>query len=240
VKNTLVKLSALACFAAVATSAQAGSATVGNVLISWDDAFLGGVTVTQSGGELVFSNFSFEAYMKGGTGATAPAVSTNAYGDPLPVLTITALSGVLDTVSQTVSGYAFGYASSASLAVAKTNLITYWTNAADATELAGGQQISGAMPIAHMPGTDEAIYEDPYSFTQIVNLSSAGVKSANLSTLTLSLFSLVQGEGNVGVNATEYRIGATTVAAAVPEPEAIAMMLAGLGVVTLRLRRRQA
>ena len=238
-KQTLVKLAGLACIAAAATSAQAGTATVGNVSISWDDAFLGGVTVTQQGGELVFSDFNFEAYMKGATGVTTPTVSTNAYGDPQPVLTITALSGVLNTVTQTVSGYSFGAVSSNALAVAKTNLITYWTNAADATQLAGGQQISGAMPIAHMPGTDEAIYEDPYSFTQTVNLGSAGVKSANLSTLTLSLFALVQGEGAAGVNATEYRIGATT-AAAVPEPEAIAMMLAGLGVVGLRLRRRQA
>jgi hypothetical protein len=220
----------------VLPAAQAASVSIdaGNYVLSYEDTFLTGATVSTSGGDVTFSNLSYNTYALGGILETNGVVgSFDSYaGKPFPIV-ITPKAGVTITgLTETVAGEhrASAADSQGSQAGVVAGLVSRWVV---------------------VNGADMLGQNTPYTIVSLTaGQSSLGAHSASGSLsfaasqpIGLSALDLLLGAGAVGQGSAayaslqQYKIGIQT--AAVPEPEVMALVLAGLGVVAYQRRRQQ-
>ncbi|MBI2733429.1 MAG: PEP-CTERM sorting domain-containing protein [Aquabacterium sp.] len=217
--------------------AQAAPVTVdaGNYLLSYEDTFLPGATVSVAGGVVTFGGLDYSTFAIGGSiELNGTMGSFDSYlGKPFPIV-ITAKTGY------TLSG------------------LTEWL-VGEHRSVAGDEQGAHAGAVAGLVsrwvtvnGTDPLGQNTPYqSLVLGSGQASAGAFNASgaltfsssgpigLAALDLLVGAGAHGQGSASyVKVGQYQIGAQTTA--VPEPQVLALVLAGLGVVGLRARRHRA
>ncbi len=216
--------------------AQAASVTVdaGNYFLSYEDTFLPGASVSVAGGVVTFGGLDYSTFAIGDAiPANGTIGSFDSYGGkPFPIVitakTGYALSGLVESVAGDHRAVA-GDAQDAQAGV-MAGLVSRWVT---------------------VNGTDPLGQNTPY---QLVSLASGQASSGAFNAtgalafstsgpIGLSALDLLAGAGATGqgsaayVTLSQYKIGVQTTA--VPEPEVLALVLAGLGVVGYRARRHQ-
>lgn len=212
-------------------SAQAATVSIdaGDYVLSYEDTFLTGATVSASGGVVTFSNLSFNTYALGGiTEVNSSIGSFDSYGGkPFPIV-ITAKSGLNITgLTESAGGEYRANAVDAQggLAGAAGGLVSRWVTASGADLL--GQNTPNAVALL------QAGESMAGSFLATGSIGFTSSQAIALSALDLIINAGAFGEGSASyVSLTKYQIGVQT--AAVPEPEVLALALAGLAVLALR------
>ena len=233
----IVKKSLAALTFVVATAANAVPVTIdaGNYLLTYDTSFLPTVSVDASGG-VTFSGASLLASDSGDATPTSYAVaSADSYGSNPTLISITAkagytITGLTESVlgsytdsNDGVSGYAVSSAAFSSFWLSDSNV--QWNNAGTVVGLA--QALSGQQTVSG-------------SYT----VSSALDLTGSTSFLQLSAISLMASADAVGgsyasTSLSGYLLNVQTTTSVVPEPESLGLVLAGLGIVGVRLSRRR-
>lgn len=224
-------------------AAQAASVTVdaGTYTFSYDDSFLAGSSFSSSGNTFTFSNLGYLASALGGVVDMNTSGGTfDSYNKPFPIV-ITPKAGYQITgLSELVSGrYTAAAGSDAgSAAGASGGLVSYWVYANGVTPL--GQNTPNQVAFVtdgQNPIGGAYTASGTLDFTPVIASEHLAPGAVVLSALDLRATALAFGAGS-GADASlnVYQIGVQT--AAVPEPEVLALVLAGLGVVGLRMGRR--
>jgi hypothetical protein len=217
--------------------AQAAPVTVdaSTYTLTYDDSFLTvapGVTpsVTAVGDVVTFSGAS--------VGVGAPLLGNpfvqvsygiDSYnGRPFPII-LTAKAGYkITSVSEALSGSYYGVVSpeAEGSAMAGTNLNSYWIGDDDVVLNNGGSNLFLNLTA---PGTAQGTY------TAGGTLALAPTQRARLSAIDFFMFATAAGSGMAQSSITRYNLNVQT--AAVPEPETYALVLAGLMVAGVAVRR---
>lgn len=214
--------------------AAAVSVDAGSFVLSYEDTFLPGASVSVSAGVVTFSGLGYSTYVPGYApgGFNGFVGSFDSYGKPYPII-ITAKAGFdIASLTESVSGEFLAKAvGQGSQAGAGAGLVSRWVTL-DGADLLGqnspNQQLAGV--------TADQVANGNYTVSGSLNIGVPGA-------IALSALDLIGGVGAIGaygtvarVSISQYQIGVQT-AAAVPEPGALALVLAGVGVVGLKLRR---
>lgn len=215
--------------------AQAAAVSVdgGSFVLSYEDTFLPGSAVSVNAGVVTFSGLAYEALAVGGLfEVNGFYASFNGYaGQPYPIV-ITPKAGFdIASVTESIGG---AFRASAGQPVgqagAMTGLVSRWVTL-NGADLQG--QNTPSQLLANLSAGQSA--GDAYSVSGSLNIGASGAIA--LSSLELLGGVGATGQGSVAYLAlNQYQIGVRT-ATAVPEPEVLAMVLAGFGVVGLKLRR---
>lgn len=217
--------------------AQAASVTVdaGTYLLSYEDTFLPGATVSVAGGVVTFGGLDFGTFAIGGSVEVNGAVSSfDSYsGKPFPIV-ITAKSGYsLSGLTESLAGDHRAVAGDSQDAQAGVvaGLVSRWVTV-NGTDPLG--QNTPYQSVALSAGQTSA---GAFNASGALAFSSTG--PVGLAALDLLVGAGASGQGSAAyVKVNQYQIGAQTTA--VPEPQVLALVLAGLGVVGMRARRHRA
>jgi hypothetical protein len=225
-------------------SAQAAAVSVdaGTFTFTYDDSFLAGSSFSSVGGVFTFSGLGYEAVA---LGDVVPMASSGGsfdgyFGNPAPIL-ITPKAGYQITgLTESIAGRYLAAAGTeqGNMAGAAGSAVSYWVYQNGVTPL--GMNVvsqSGFVSAgdAQVGGTYSA--SGSLNFLPVIAAEHLAPGTIMLSATDIRASALAYGAGS-GAAATvnQYQIGVQT--AAVPEPETVALILAGLGVVGLRLGRR--
>lgn len=217
-------------------TAQAAAVTVdaGNYLLSYEDTFLPGATVSVSGGVVTFGGLNYNTSAVGGSVEVNGTIgSFDSYGsNPFPIV-ITAKAGyVFSGLVESVSGEHRATAGEAQDAQAgiSAGLVSRWVTV-EGVEPLGQNTPYTVIPVG--PGQSSS---GAFIASGALTFASAG--PIGLSAIDLMAAAGATGQGSsASVSVNQYKIGAQVTA--VPEPEVIALVLAGLGVVGYRTRRHE-
>lgn len=208
--------------------AAAVSVDAGSFVLSYEDTFLPGSSVSVNAGVVTFSGLAYEALAVNGVSGIYG--SFNGYaGLPYPII-ITPKAG-FDIAGLTESiGGAFRASAGEpdGQAGAIAGLVSRWVKL-DGADILG--QNTPSQLLANLSAGQTAAGN--YNVSGSLNIGSAGA-------IALSSLELIGGAGAVGqstayLSLAQYQVGVQTTA--VPEPEVLAMVLAGFGVVCMKLRR---
>lgn len=217
--------------------AQAASVTVdaGNYFLSYEDTFLPGATVSVAGGVVTFGGLDYSTFAIGGSIPVNGVIgSFDSYGGkPFPIV-ITAKTGyTLSGLTESLGGDHRAVAGDSQDAEAGVvaGLVSRWVT------------VNGTDPLGqNTPYQTVALGSGQASagaFNASGSLGFASSGPIGLAALDLLVGAGASGQGSASyVKMSQYQIGAQTTA--VPEPQVLALVLAGLGVVGLRARRQQA
>jgi hypothetical protein len=239
------KLMSLLALGFAAVSAQAAMVTkdLGDVSVTVDESFLSAFSFQALGSELVISTEAFNASAP--SGGLDYSVVSKAYdpsglpGSAWMVVTSNTSDLVITGLKESISGIYSGRvaAGSTNTAAAGLDFASNWSPANVAVPLftpANGAS-SQVLDLSGASGSD-AIES---SFKVSASSSFSGQSSVAMTSFIVNLLGVVSGNAAGSISATQYRVSFTTAdATAVPEPENVALILAGLGVVGLRLSRR--
>lgn len=242
------KLMSLLVVAFAATSAHAALVTkdLGDVSITVDSDFFKSFDVKVQGTELVLSTQSYNAAASSPSGSPY-SVASDSF-DPNPgsawlYITPNDDTQVITSVTESITG---GYSggvnrNSASSAYAGLDFKSVWVDTGAVTPLISNQTSKLVLSLEGVNGA--ASDEGTYKLTQTTNFN--GFAAVSLASFIMNVGAMASGPaiGFVGnyanISATEYRLGVSVGdATAVPEPQNLALILGGLGVVGFRLSRR--
>ncbi len=239
------KLMSLLALGFAAVSAQAAMVTkdLGDVSVTVDESFLSAFSFQALGSELVISTEKFNAAAPSGgldfnflSGAYDPS---GLPGAAWMVVTSNTSDLVITGLKETVSGIYSGRvaAGSANTAAAGLDFVSNWSPAGVAVPLFTPANGNGVQVLA-LTG-DISAASDEGSFKVSASSSFGGQSSVAMTSFFVGLGAVISGNASASISATQYRVSFTTAdATAVPEPENVALILAGLGVVGMRLSRR--
>lgn len=228
------------------SAAHAAPVTIdaGNFELTYQDEFLTGLSLTYADGVFSLTGPGLVANATGGVDAEPSfgILSVNSYTGLFPILLAPKagyqISGVTESVLGSYSASA-GSSEGAS-AMVSAGLVSRWVYLNGADML--GQNIAGTVAAALAAG--DAPVQGSFIATGAVDFMPQ-MASLNLAPGTVGLSSLdvlvgagAQGNGSAAAGTlTTYRLGVAVTA--VPEPEALGLLLAGLGVVGVALGRRR-
>ena len=225
-------------------AAQAATVSVdaGTYTFSYDDSFLAGSSFSSLGNTFTFSNLGYLTGALGGISEVGVAgSSTNGYLNVGYPITITAKAGYQITgLTESVSGNYLAGAGAASDAYAGVSgsLVSRWVYADGVVPLGQNTPSQAGYLVSGQSLFGSYTASGSLDFTPVIaseHLAAGG--SIVLSSLDLQAFAVAHGAGSTAaVTLDKYRIGVQTTA--VPEPETLALVLAGLGVVGLKTGRR--
>jgi len=243
VKKIAVAVLSLSLLGALPSAhAAAVSVDAGTFTFTYDDSFLAGASFSSAGGVFTFSGLSYQAAALGDavTQATSGGTFDGYFGKPTPIL-ITPKAGYQITgLTESISGRysAAAGADQGSIAGAAGSAISYWVYQNGVTPLgpnvvsqaavvfAGDAQIGGNYSVSGSLNFLPVIASEHLAPGAII-LSATDIRASALA---------FGARSGAAATLNQYQIGVQT--AAVPEPEVLALVLAGLGVVGLRLGRR--
>jgi hypothetical protein len=243
VKKIAVAVLSLSLLGALPSAhAAAVSVDAGTFTFTYDDSFLAGSSFSSAGGLFTFSGLSYEAAALGGVvdQATSGGTFDGYFGKPAPIL-ITPKAGYQITgLTESIAGryVAAAGADQGSMAGAAGSAISYWVYQDGVTPV--GQHVVSQTGFvfagdAQVGGSYSA--SGSLNFLPVIAAEHLAPGSIMLSFADLRATALAIGAGSGAVaTLNQYQIGVQ--AAAVPEPEVLALVLAGLGVVGMRLGRR--
>ncbi|MFT3856745.1 MAG: PEP-CTERM sorting domain-containing protein [Aquabacterium sp.] len=236
-KNIAVAALSLGLLAS-ASVAQAAPVSVdaGQFVLSYDDSFLPGATVSFDAGVITFTNVNVSASSTGGD--TEPVIGSSSFnsylGNPFPIV-LTAKAGYkITSVTETVmGGYGLSSPSLSGGSAASIGALSYWLN-----------PVTMDMLGLNVPNDGPHILPEGYemgsgSMTGSSTLDIAGgLSSVALTSIDFVAIAYAPEAGAGAMSSlTEYKVGAQVTA--VPEPEVIGLLLAGLGVVGATMARRR-
>jgi hypothetical protein len=223
-----------------ATSAvQAATVTVdgGNVYFNVDSAFLSGATVSGGSGQLAFDLADFVA---SSSGLSELVYTLDSYtGSALPISIVAKPGYVITGLTESASGRysVLAGAGSDANALATAGVMSGWY-VLDSTGTPVSNMLFGHdfRTLAQVSNGDSAKEQFNLSYS----LSTGNVSAPNTVSMVgivMGVGAFVQGDGSTAVSMLDsYRVSVQT--APVPEPGGMALLLAGLGVVCIKARRR--
>jgi hypothetical protein len=211
--------------------AQAASVSVdaGSFVLSYEDTFLPSSAVSVNAGVVTFSGLAYEALAINGISGIYDSFDGYA-GKPYPI-TITAKAGFdITSVTESISGdFRASAGEPDGMAGALAGFVSRWVKVDGADIL--GQQTPNQL-LAGLRGGQYA--SGDYTVSSSLNIGVPGAIA--LSSLELIGNAGAMGQSTAYLSLKQYQIGVQT-ATAVPEPGAMALVLAGIAVAGLKLRR---
>jgi hypothetical protein len=244
VKKIAVAVLSLSLLGAL-PSAQAAAVSVdaGTFTFTYDDSFLAGSSFSSAGGVFTFSGLN---YLAAALGNVVPLSSSGGtfdgyFGKPAPILITPKAGYQIIGLTESVSGYyvAASGPDQSSFAGAAGSVGSYWVYQNGVTPLDSKPASQGGFASAQGPTQIGGAYTASVSQNFLPTIASEHLApgAIMLSATELRATAVAYGTGSGAVaSLNQYQIGVQT--AAVPEPEVLALVLAGLGVVGLRLGRR--
>ncbi|MBI5925767.1 MAG: PEP-CTERM sorting domain-containing protein [Aquabacterium sp.] len=203
--------------------------------LTYDNSFLAGVpSVGVVGDAVTFGGASAVAASPLlGTPSVAAYAIDSYNGNPFPII-VTAKAGYKITgLTETVSGLynAFVSPTAAGTAMSGAGFQSFWV-ANDVVQGNSGSQLLANVSADAQPFSASGAYD--VSGTLALASSASTV---NMSATGFMIFADATGSGLAQTSLSSYKLNVQT--AAVPEPEMLGLMLAGLGVAVFSLRRHR-
>ncbi|MGC4062263.1 MAG: PEP-CTERM sorting domain-containing protein [Aquabacterium sp.] len=225
-------------------AAQAATVSVdaGTFIFSYDDSFLAGSSFSNVGNSFTFGGLGLAATSVGGVNELDIASkSADGYFNVGYPITITAKAGYqIIGLTESVSGRYEAVAGSAQDAMSglSGSLLSRWVYANGVVPLGQNMPYQTGYVVAGQDGiSGEYKASGSLDFLPVITSEGLAPGSIVLSSLYLQALAMSHGNGSGAVaTLNQYQIGVQT--AAVPEPESVALLLAGLGVVGAAVVRR--
>jgi PEP-CTERM motif len=228
-------LGALPTVQATPVSVDAGTFT-----FTYDDSFLAGSTFSTNGGLFTFSNLLYAAV------AASPDVPVAAAGDNFngwnggiyPIVLTPKAGYQITGLTESASGAYLAVGGEGSAGVGG-GFISNWLLLDGVYSLGQNVQGAGVMVTAGQVDSKPSFtVGGSLDFAQVMAAQNLQPGSVVLSSIDFSIYAAADGQGAAaGGWIKQYQLGITT--AAVPEPETLGLLLAGLGVVGFKLGRRK-
>ncbi len=222
--------------------AQAAPVTIdaGNFELTYQDELLAGLSVSYAGGVFSITGPGLPVYASGDAAPSIGELTANSYSGIFPILLTPKAGYQISGLTESVLG---SYSATVgqgegSMAVVSAGLVSRWVHV---DGLEGLSQNDPSVLAAWLNAGDGSVSG---SFSASGSLDFAALNLApgtvGLSDLSVFIGAMTVGGGSQASGLlTSYQIG-VSVTPAIPEPEALAMLLAGLGVVGFALRGRAA
>ncbi len=239
------KLMSLLALGFAAMSAQAAMVTrdLGDVSVTVDESFLSSFSIQAQGNELVINTEAFNAAAP--SGGLDYSIVSAAYdpsgvpGSAWMVVTSNTSDLVITGLKESISGIYSGRvaAGSTNTAAAGLDFVSNWSPAGVAVPLFTPANGASSQVLDLSGASGSTAVES--SFKVSASSSFSGQSSVAMTSFLVNLGAMISGNASGSISASQYRVSFTTAdATAVPEPQNVALILAGLGVVGLRLSRR--
>ena len=199
----------------------------GTYTLTYDSSFLAiAPTVAVSGDAITFSDANAGLFVNGDEEQSLVAYLDSYDGNPFPIL-LSAKSGYIITgLTETLSGQ-FKFGVNNGSAHAGAGVMSFW-GAGGVLKTNSGFVLLADINAGHVGGSYDAFGSMTF-YTPTQN--------AALSAITLSMSAQTSGDGTGHITADSYRLNVQTTA--VPEPELLTLLLAGMGVVGFRVNRNR-
>ena len=205
----------------------AGTATSGTASITASNS---GATATSLQG----AQSSISGQVSGGTGGTNASFYGYVIAPYYSSFTLSANTAVrFSTVATVTAGTTVGYSQIPYGYESASSSVSLWANG-----YSGSSSQSGSDGISAYANYTPSWSYDPA--TGNYNVTYSGNQNSTTQTLFVGLANFSSSSMNGSVSAQTFVNGNSSIAAAVPEPETYAMLLAGLGLMGAVVRRRRA
>lgn len=243
----LLSLSALAATPVV--QAAPVNVDAGQYVITYDDAFLTGATVSFSSGLLRFDGLMVDATVNFWSGGEPVAnyIAFNSYeGRPFPLVLTPKAGFQISGLTETVTGlYALSGSGAAGQQewgpLAGIGAASYWLHQPSMNMLGLNVSVDGPRTLQDgvVAGGGELLGSGSLDVLAEMQTQGLAPGAIALSAIELGAVAFAPAEGSAAhVRLTGYQLGVQVTA--VPEPEVLGLMLAGLGVVGVSMARRRA
>ncbi|MDO9235090.1 MAG: PEP-CTERM sorting domain-containing protein [Aquabacterium sp.] len=199
----------------------------GTYTLTYDSSFLGfAPTVSVSGDAVSFSGGTMSVNAVGNDDQSASFALDSYNGNPFPIFLSAKAGYKIAGLSETLSG-SYDVDVSVGSVQSGAGFVSYWVS---------GGVVQGNSGSKLLADTTSASVNGDYAASSAFSFASP-TQLASLSAISLASFAKTTGDGVAFVSANKYSVNVQTTA--VPEPETVTLMLAGLGVACFRTSRNR-
>jgi hypothetical protein len=228
-------------FMGAMSGAQAAPVTIdaGNFEITYQDQLLAGLSISFANGVFSISGPGLPVNAADNGEPVVGELSTNSYSGVFPILLTPKAGYQISGLTESVKGSYSAAVGEQGMAAVSAGLVSRWvyTNGVEPLGQNTPATIAAFLKTGDAPVQGNFEASGTLDFSTAISELNLAPGTVGLSDLYVYVGALAGGSGSQASGLlTSYQFGVAVTA--VPEPEAIAMLLAGLGVVGFAMRRR--